>query len=795
MASRKKPLSVGGIVSQDGKATAIAPSLVRRVTQGIRYAVTGVGPNDWFGPQQPLQPVAQEQAEGRVLDYRSGYNTLQRPREETESGITFHQLRALSETCNFLRLVIETRKDQMEKLTWAIQPRLKVGQKPSDIRTSRLKDKRIEQIEAFLHKPDAHNNWTTWLRQLVEEVLVTDAVTIYRRRNKGGDLYALQQLDGATIKRIIDDQGLTPAPPDVAYQQILHGVTAVDYTADQLLYLPRNRRIHRLYGYSPVEQVVMTVNIALRRTMAQLNYFTEGNIPEALISVPPTWTPAQVMEMQQSFDEMLRGNLAERSGAKFVPGGLGVQFMKEALLKDDFDEWLVRIVCYAFSVSPTPFTKQTNRATAESVHSAALQEGLFPLQNWVKGLVDRVLAEDFEAPDLEFSWNDDPAMDPKDAMAINTGYVAAGLKTRNEVRSELGLDPVADGDEITITAGNTVTRLSDALTSNQPTPAQPNTDPQEIGAEQSPDQPGEKPEAKPVKKADDTAGDDPDPTAPQYDKSEEEMAAILAAFLARIRELMAAKVGAAEPKFSDVVDEIAAAEKAGVFDMDQLYAPVQAALEKRAAEAGQNEVRRLLLPTDERGPPADDGGQAPVPGTADPAEAIKPAPTVSEVAAEATKYVNQDAIDYAQTRAAEMIGKKVVDGKLVDNPDAKWAISDTTRDGIRQLVVDAEKQGQSVQQLAAAIRKSALFSPERAKRIAQWELSYADNNGRLIAWKRSGLVAGKRSILGSEHKICDECDANVKAGVIGLDETFPSGHQCAPYHPSCPCTTAPVLKT
>ena len=36
--------SKGGIVNQGGKSTALTPSLVRRVTQGIRYAVTGVRP-------------------------------------------------------------------------------------------------------------------------------------------------------------------------------------------------------------------------------------------------------------------------------------------------------------------------------------------------------------------------------------------------------------------------------------------------------------------------------------------------------------------------------------------------------------------------------------------------------------------------------------------------------------------------------------------------------------------------------------------------------------------------------
>jgi hypothetical protein len=52
--------------------------------------------------------------------------------------------------------------------------------------------------------------------------------------------------------------------------------------------------------------------------------------------------------------------------------------------------WLARIVCYAFSLPPTAFTRQVNRATAETSQEAALDEGQAPLQNWVKRLVDHV---------------------------------------------------------------------------------------------------------------------------------------------------------------------------------------------------------------------------------------------------------------------------------------------------------------------------------------------------------------------------------------------------------------------
>jgi hypothetical protein len=49
-----------------------------------------------------------------------------------------------------------------------------------------------------------------------------------------------------------------------------------------------------------------------------------------------------------------------------VPGGVAKTFIqtKEPDLKGPFDEWLARIVCFAFSISPQALIQQMNRATA-----------------------------------------------------------------------------------------------------------------------------------------------------------------------------------------------------------------------------------------------------------------------------------------------------------------------------------------------------------------------------------------------------------------------------------------------
>ena len=178
---------------------------------------------------------------GRQFDYPFGANLNYVPR--SEGGISFAELRALADALPLLRAVIETRKDQVAAQNFTVRARARAN----------LPDEsaRIDKALAFLARPDRRRSFGDWLRMLLEDLLVIDAATIYPRYDRGGKLYALDVIDGATIKPLIGEDGRAPEPPDPAYQQVLHGVPAADFSADELLYLPRNARAHRLYGHEP----------------------------------------------------------------------------------------------------------------------------------------------------------------------------------------------------------------------------------------------------------------------------------------------------------------------------------------------------------------------------------------------------------------------------------------------------------------------------------------------------------------------------------------------------------------
>lgn len=155
--------------------------------------------------------------------------------------------------------------------------------------------------------------------------------------------------------------------------------------------------------------------------------------------------------------------------------------------------------------------------------------------------------------------------------------------------------------------------------------------------------------------------------------------------------------------------------------------------------------------------------------------------------------INAKAVAWAQERAAELVGKRIlVDGSVVDNPNAAYAITESTREQLRQAVVDAIEEGTSTADLAAQLEEDYLFSAERADTIARTELAAADVAGNMQAYRDSGMVDGKEWILGSEHGEPDECDDAAAMGVVPLDDDF-GGIGDPPAHPNCVCDVLPVL--
>ena len=127
--------------------------------------------------------------------------------------------------------------------------------------------------------------------------------------------------------------------------------------------------------------------------------------------------------------------------------------------------------------------------------------------------------------------------------------------------------------------------------------------------------------------------------------------------------------------------------------------------------------------------------------------------------------------------------KRLEDGTLIENPDARWVITDSTRDMLRDLTTQALDEGWSADKFQENILENYAFSDARAETIARTEMARADIQGNAEGWKASGLVSGMRFLANPD--CCDECQ-EMDGEVADLGEgELP--------HPNCRCNWLAVL--
>ncbi len=788
-----------------------------RIVDTARTLISSVSPTTWFGPMQPLPPVAPPEVKGRAFDYPTGVNLSYIPRG-TEP-VSFEQLRELAYAVPLLRSVIETRKDQVASLDWIIRPKTngpnahktKAKVKPED-------DPASQRVTAFFQMPDKRHPFDTWLRMVLEELFVTDAVTIEPRMDRSGKLFALDQIDGATIKPLIGQDGRRPFPPDPAYQQIIKGVPAADFTSDELIYFPRNPRVHSLgYGYSNVEQIILTINIALRRDINVLEYYKSGSIPDAFGTTPKEWTGQQIDDFQKYFDALMTGDLARRRGMKFMPGEFKLIEARQPPLKDQYDEWLARVVCFAFSVPITPFVNQVNRATGETLKLQATQEGLAPLKLWLKTLLNRAIWQYMGETSVEFAFDDEDEQDPLEQAQVLTSLVQAGIKNRNEARDELGMAGIAGGEEYSVQLGTGLVAITipeeppepDPMAPGAPQPRQGARQPGAAGQGASPKggkpkqaQGQPKPAAKgvefdfshtgrvyaigpepveclPFNKA---AGRRPGPLPfdrPTVHKAVGQLEKRVAAALRKTR--------------AQVLSQLRNADLGKAAGDDDTPLDDQEERERWAQRKAQEVVETLDLST--LTDLADDDT------TADLAlDTVRE--TVAQLGVDMPEdlvdQVNDEAVKIAKDRAAELVGKRVLDdGTIIGNPNPQWAITDSTRDMIRDAIADGLADNIGRDQIIQNIEDLTGFDEDRATTIAITEIARANSQAALTTYQGArsiGVKVKKAWIVAPDEKVCDDCTENADAGPIDLDDDFPSGDDAPPGHPDCRCALSPVVE-
>lgn len=399
------------------------------------------------GPGRPIIMPDAAVERPRLFDYEYNLNANFQPRSEYRFIPSFYHLHSFYLLNDETRIAAAYNTDQITAIPWDIGPR-------PEWRGRYSKD-RMAAARRLVEFPDPLVGWNyeQWMRAANQERIVTDALTIYPLRSMGGDMIGFQLIDGQTIKPILSVKGGRPIPPDPAYMQFIHGRPYSAFTLSELIYHPFRPRIWCAYGESLVEEMMTLMARLSLHGKYTTDYFTEGNIPEAVALLDKEWKGdmKKLRELQEVWDELAGMNSAKRRVKQAPQMVSDIKLLKEFNFQKELPEWQVRFICVQFGVSPALFVSETNRATAEELSSTLVDVRMRHTLMGYKRLWDRLL-EEAGFPEFEFAFRQPRDFSQNAIAGIVQLFTAANpagetLLTLQEGRRELGIEESIEDPE------------------------------------------------------------------------------------------------------------------------------------------------------------------------------------------------------------------------------------------------------------------------------------------------------------------------------------------------------------
>ena len=444
-----------------------AKALANTSNANVSGAETVYNDGGTYSPSNPLTPQHQGFNPWQY-QYQVGSNLVITPRTEREGALLpFNVLRDVAANHDITALCIKMMIDQVCGDEWDIVV--------ADKNDREHYEDDIKEVKKFFSRPDKVHLFNDWLKPILYDTLSIDAATIFKRRTKGGKLYSLEYVDGSTIKPLIDCYGRIPLPPYAAYQQIIYGypynssekstTKTLGFTSEEISYRPRYPRSYSRYGTSPIENILMKINIALRRDSFNLAYYTDGTTPDGGIFTfdKDDMTPDQIEQFATMYNDIMAGRLKERMKLKFLPKGKYTA-TKEHQFDVQYDEWIARIVAIAFGVNPQQFIMMMNRSTGQLQDEQQTELGLAPLENFLNEWFTDIIQNDLGYPHLKFSYVGEKREDAAMSIKRDVEFVQSGILTIDEVRSQRGMPPITgmpEGTPPMVKVGNDVILLTE----------------------------------------------------------------------------------------------------------------------------------------------------------------------------------------------------------------------------------------------------------------------------------------------------------------------------------------------
>ena len=309
--------------------------------------------------------------------------------------------------------------------------------------------KEIAQAKQFWKKPDGKHPWKVWLTKLVYQQCAYDCAMVYKVKDQGGRLKAVQVPDGRMWAPVVDYWGERPDAPGPAFVQFVQGLPWGWTDETLIVYEPFTARAEDpRYGLSPIECVLLNANTDVRFQFYFLQMFTGGQIPEGFAEAPPDQSdPDALAAWQELWDNFMTGDQSARWGMRWLPFGAKFTPYKPQNFDVAFSEHLERRTIAMFHRTPQDLgiLADVNRATSETQVDQQFRISDLPRTSFIEDVfLNPITQEELGLPIECFFDTGQEKEDRLMVMQEQVGYIKAGVISPDDVREKilgLSVDP------------------------------------------------------------------------------------------------------------------------------------------------------------------------------------------------------------------------------------------------------------------------------------------------------------------------------------------------------------------
>ena len=358
-------------------------------------------------------------------------------------------------------------------------------------------------IGSVFDNPNAQDNdLQSFLGPVIEDILVFDAgcwenVEAPQFIN-GNQLLGMEVVPGYTMKQNLRWKG---EPTEPRWRQEIIGqilAAAPTFQDWQIEYIMHRKRSWNPFGLSALETACEVMDAWLSVSTYQRDIASNA-YPAFMFYLGPD--VAMESPNFQIFKTYWENELAGR-GTPGMFGGFGDKPPEAIPLKAQTDsglylayqEMLVRVLAFCFGLKPQDFglERDVNRSQGEVSQDASIREAAKPIARLLERKFNQrtipliaKAANDPSILDYKFCWTNIEVDDENFELLKRRAEVQDDLKTMDEARSEIGLEPMPNGlGELTLTALRELYKIDPQAGSDNPidvTPAHPPAPPLAFG--------------------------------------------------------------------------------------------------------------------------------------------------------------------------------------------------------------------------------------------------------------------------------------------------------------------------